>query len=234
MMGTSGWSGSFGAIVAAPAERVYQLPDPLSFVQGTLVEPLAVGVRAARRANIQPGESAAIIGTGPIGMMVSAAVNRRGAAQIIAVDRQPHCLDTVQRCFGASNGVLAGDKPLAEQVLALNGDAGVDVVFLTVGIPALMREALKMVNKHGRIVLVALFDGPLNFEPFNIINNELTVIGSMVYNADDFQTALDLIASGEIPAEAMVSHVLPVEQVQHGFDLAASKKDKAVKVVLEF
>ena len=232
-MGTPEWPGSFGQVIAAPAKRIHRLPDHVTYVQGAVVEPLAVGARAVRRAGVQEGESVAILGTEPIGMMVCAAANLKRASKIIAVDRQVHCLDTARRHLGATDTVLADGGSTAAKIQALTDCEGVDVVFLTVGLPGLMQEAFDSISRWGRIILVALFDGPLHFEAFEIINPDLTVIGTTGYSSQDFADALDLIASGQVPAEAMVSHVLPLDQAQHGFELADTKADNAMKVVLD-
>ena len=233
VLGTVDWPGGFGQVITAPAHCAYRLPDHVSFVEGALVETLAVGVRAVERAGIEPGESLAIIGTGPIGMAVSAAANKAQAAQIITVDRQQHCLDTAQRHLGATHGVLADGAATADKIRALTDGEGVDVVFLTVGVPALLQEALNAVNRHGRIMLVAMFDGPLQFESFDVIHPELTLIGSTGYSAQNYETALDLVASGRVRAEAVVSHVLPLTDIVRGFELADTKADNAMKVMLE-
>ena len=78
-----------------------------------------------------------------------------------------------------------------------------------------------------------MFDGPLQFDAYEVVNPELTLLGSAGYSARDFRAALDVIGSGRVRAREMVSHVLPLAEIQRGFELAETKSDRAVKVVIE-
>ena len=155
------------------------------------------------------------------------------AAPIVAVDLQPHCLDLVTKQLGATHGLRGDDGPLARRILCLNDGAGIDATFLTVGVPALVDQAVEMAACEGRIFFVALFDRPVQLEPNALIDKHLTLLASSMYNAQEIRTAPDLVASRQVRAGAMVTHVLPLEQAQRAFDLAASKEDGAIKVVIE-
>ncbi len=233
VMGVPGWPGGFGQVVAVPAQGAYRLPDHLSYVDGALVETIAVGVRSVARSGLAKGESAAIIGTGPIGLAVAAAARQAGAEKIICVDRQPHCLEVARRDLGASDVVLADGRPVADEIRALTGGEGADVVFMTVGVPSLLEDALLAVARHGRIVLVAIFDGPLTLDSHAVGGAEISLVGTSGYSPRDYEAALALISGGTVRAGAMVSHVLPLEQIQRGFDLADTKAEAAIKVMLE-
>jgi len=233
VLGTVGWSGGMGEVIVAPARSVYPLADHVPYVEGTLIEPLSVAVHQVSSADVRAGQSVAVLGTGPIGMMVAAAASVEGAAPIIAVDIQEHCLEVAQHSFGATHGISASQGHLAERVLATAALSGIDVVFLTVGVPSLVQQALAMANPEGRVVLVALFDEPLWLDANDVIHKHLTLVGSSMYNDQDIGTAIDLISAGKVQARAMVTHVLPLEQAQRAFHLAATKEDGAIKVVLE-
>lgn len=233
VLGTVGWSGGMGEYIVAPAQSVYHLPGHVSHVAGTLIEPLSVAVHQVNSAEVRDGESIVVLGTGPIGMMVAAMARVRGASPIIAVDIQEHCLEVAQKSFGATHGMLAGQEAIADRVLGITGGRCVDVVFLTVGVSSLVQEALDMVEPEGRIVFVALFEDHIQLDVNDVIHKHLTLAGSSMYNAQDIMSAIDLISSGRVRAEAMVTHVLPLEEAQHGFHLASTKEDGAIKVILE-
>jgi 2-desacetyl-2-hydroxyethyl bacteriochlorophyllide A dehydrogenase len=233
VLGTAAWSGGLGEYIVAPVQSLYHLPDHVSYVTGTLIEPLSVAVHQVNSVGLGEGESVAILGTGPIGMMVAAVVSARGARPVIAVDVQERCLDVAQESFGVTHGLLAAEGCLAERVLGITQGRGVDIVFLTVGVPVLVQEALKMVAIEGKIVFVALFDEPIQLDANDITQKHLTLRGSSMYNRHDIRTAVGLISSGEVTADAMVTHVLPLEEARRGFDLAATKDEDAIKVVLD-
>jgi threonine dehydrogenase-like Zn-dependent dehydrogenase len=143
----------------------------------------------------------------------------------------------VTRHMGATHALL-GDEgptetPLPQRVLDANDGNGIDTTFLTVGVPALVDQAIEMAACEGRIFFVALFDRPVQLEPNALIDKHLTLLASSMYNAREIRTALDLVASRQVRAGAMVTHVLPLEEAQRAFDLAASKQEGAVKVVIE-
>jgi L-iditol 2-dehydrogenase len=235
VLGTPTWVGGLGEYILAPAPALYPLPDHVSYVEGTVVEPLAVGVHMVERAQVGAGEAVLVLGAGTIGMMVAAVARVRGATPVVAVDLQRHCLDVAQAHLGATDCLLGdqGGPPLAERILALTGETGVDATFLTVGVPALLDTAIEVAACEGRVFFVALFDRPVTLEPNALLDKHLTLLASSMYNAREIQTALDLVALGRVEAGAIVTHVLPLEEAQRAFDLAASKEEGAIKVVVE-
>jgi L-iditol 2-dehydrogenase len=237
VLGTPRWVGGLGEYIVAPAPALYPLPDNVSYVEGTTVEPLSVGVHMVERAGVRAGESVVVLGSGAIGMMVAAVAGVRGAAPIVAVDRQPHCLDLATRHMGATHGVRVDRGPgaatLALRVRDLNDGNGIDFAFLTVGVPALLDQAIEMAACEGRIFFVALFDRPVRIEPNALIDKHLTLLASAMYNEREIRTAIDLVATRQVRAGAMVTHVLPLHEAQRAFDLAASKEEGAIKVVIE-
>lgn len=233
VLGTVKWSGGLGEYIVAQEQSLYHLPENISYVDGTTIEPLAVAVHMVERVNVTSDDSVLVMGSGAIGMMVTATAGAKGASPIIAVDLEDHCLKVAKDSLGATHTLLGDGGPVAERIFDLTGNEPVDVVFLTVGVPPLLNEALSVAALDGRIMFVALFDKPVQFAPNTMIDKHLTFYGSNMYNAKDIQTAVDLVATGKVQAGAMVTHTLPLTEAQRGFDLAASKKDGAIKVVLE-
>jgi L-iditol 2-dehydrogenase len=234
VLGTTNWQGAFGEYFAAPEEAVFHLPPHLSYAQGSLIEPLTVGVHVARRANLQAGESVAILGAGSIGGLLSGVCDTQGAQTIIAADIKQHCLDAARERLGATHDFLLPDVNVAEKIKRVS-DGGVDVVFITADDVSLVNLGIEIAKRRGRIVLVALLtEAPLQFAAYPIISKELQIVGSLMSNQADVQQAIDLAASNQIDVEAIVTHRLPIERVQEGMELALTKNDGAIKVILEF
>ena len=244
VLGTPRWAGGLGETIVAPASALYPLPDHVSYVEGTTIEPLAVGVHMVERARVAAGETVAVLGAGTIGMMVAAVARVRGAAPVIAVDLQEHCLRVAQAHLGATDCLIVDARPLPERVQAIvaaagragkaaGKAAGIDATFLTVGVPALLDDAVAMAALEGRIMFVALYDRPVTLRPNDLLDKHLTLLASIMYNASEIRTAVDLVADGSVAAAAVVTHVLPLGQAKHAFDLAASKAEGAIKVVIE-
>ncbi len=162
VLGTQSWPGAFGEFITAPQQAVFPLPDALSFEQGSLIEPLTVGVHVARRAGIGPGKSVAVLGSGSIGGMVCGAARAFGAGPVIAADIRPHCLDAARERMGATHDFLLPDPSFVDQVKALTGGEGVDTAVIAADEPALVDLALGLLRRRGTIVLVALLtEAPL-------------------------------------------------------------------------
>jgi len=235
VLGTVAWPGAFGEYFVAPQEAVYALPFRLSYAQGSLIEPLTVGVHVARRANVAAGESVAILGTGSIGGLLCGVCRALGAATVIAADIKPHCLAAARERLGATHDFLLPDDQLVDRIKSMTGGQGVDAVFVAADDVALVNVALDMAKRRGRIVLIALMtQAPLNLAAYTVISKELSVMGSLMSRHEDLETALELAASGRVDMEAIATHRLPIEQAQRGMELALTKDEGAIKVILAF
>jgi L-iditol 2-dehydrogenase len=235
VLGTQVWPGAFGEYIVVPEETVFHLPDNLTYRQGSLIEPLTIGVHVARRAGLQPGETVAILGTGCIGGLLAGVCRANGASTIITADIHQHSQDAARERLGATHDFLLPDTGFAEKVKELTGGAGVDVVFITADDVSLVNTALEITKRRGRIVLVALMtEAPLNLPAYPIIAKELQVSGSLMSSNADVHRALELAASGQVDVEGIMTHLLPIEQAQLGMELVHTKADGAIKVVLGF
>jgi 2-desacetyl-2-hydroxyethyl bacteriochlorophyllide A dehydrogenase len=235
VLGTQAWPGAFGEYVVAPQGAVFHLPDHLSYTQGSLIEPLTIGVHVARRAGLRPGESVAVLGSGSIGGMIAGVCHALGATPIIVADIQQHCLDAARERLGATHDVLLPDHNLVEEVVAITHGEGVDAVFIAADDPTLVRQAVQITKGHGRIALVALLSvAPLQLMGYDLIKKELHLLGNSMSIHQDVEEAIALAASGRVDVEAIYTHLLPIEEAQRAMQLAASKDDGAIKVVLTF
>lgn len=235
VLGTPQWPGAFGEFIIAPEESVFPLPDELSFVQGAMIEPLTVAVHVARRAQLQAGETAVILGTGSIGNMVSGVCRTFGAETIITADIHQHCLDAARERLGATHDFLLPDDDFVTKVYAATDGKGADVAFITGDNPDLVRLGLESVKRGGRVVLVALLtEAPLQLWAYDLISSEKQLIGSNMATYTDVQQAIALAASGQVDVEGIVTHILPLTEAQRGMEMASSKDDNAIKVILTF
>jgi len=234
VLGTQVWPGAFGEYITAPDEAVFALPDGLDFAQGSLIEPLTIGVHVARRADLKPGHSVVVLGAGSIGGMVCGVASARGAAPVIAVDIRQHCLDAARERMGATHDFLLPDPHLESKVKELTG-GGADVVVVAADDPFLVDLALDMIKKRGKVVLVALMTAePLSFLGYKVIIKEAHLIGCTMSNKADVREAIELASSGRVDVSGIHTHTLPFEEVQHGMEMAASKEDGAIKVILAY
>lgn len=229
VLGTTPWPGSLAETVVVPERTAYPLPDALDDVDGALVEPLAVGVHAARVAGVGLGDRVAVLGAGPIGLACGAAARQAGAGPLLAVDLQPRNLE-----LAAALGATAVATPAEAEAAARQafGAHGADVVFVGVGKSSVVEQALRVLRRAGgRVVLVALFDEPVTVgDPFTIVGAEAALVGSQMYLPRDIETAIELLAARRVEFRKTVSHEVPLERAGDAFRLLLDRTEAPVKV----
>ncbi len=234
VLGTDVWTGGFGEIISAPAAAVFHLPDNLTYQQGCLIEPLTVALHVVRRSGLRAGEGTAVLGTGSIGGLVVGVLKAMGADPIITADIRQHCLDAAGRLGGTHQFLLPDDRFL-EQAIAATDGKGVDAVYITADEAHLVNLGIRMARRLGRIILVSLITHePLKFQAFDIISKELSMIGSVMANHEDVKTAIEMVSTGAVDVNAILTHSLPIDQAQRGMELAQTKAEEAIKVVLNW
>lgn len=214
--------------VIHPAAFTYKLPDTVSFAEGAMVEPFAIGMQAALRARIQPGDIAVVTGAGPIGMMVALAALAGGCAKVIVADLAQPKLDII----GAYDGIETvniRNRPAVEAVAEATGGWGADVVFECSGAAPAILGVDKLARPGGAIVLVGM---PVDPAPVDIVGlqaKELRVETVFRY-ANVYDRAVALMASGKVDLKPLISDTLPFADSIAAFDRAVEARETDVKL----
>ncbi|WP_031084363.1 zinc-dependent alcohol dehydrogenase [Streptomyces sp. NRRL WC-3549] len=221
--------GGMADVFTIPADRVHRVPEGMSDLQAALVEPLATPVHAVAKAGDLTARTVAVLGAGPIGLLVLAAARHAGAARIVVTDLLENKRQRAVR-LGADDALPADAADLAAQAQAvLDGPA--DVVFDCVAREQSMAQAVDIVAKGGQIVVVGVgAPGPTPIRLDLVQDREIRVEGTLMYTADDYRTALDLITSGAVDTDAIVTATYPLEDAAKAF--AASLQPEHVKVLI--
>ena len=231
--GIGGWYGTMAEYFATPEQTVFKLPDAMSYEDGVLVEPLAVGVHAVRKGNIGIGDKVAVLGAGPIGLLAMTAANAAGATTTLVTDVLDYALEGAQK-LGASHTLnINGNSEWINEAKELVGGE-FDVVLVAIGIPGIIDQAISLLRKGGRIVTIAMFNGDQTFNIHNLQNQEKELVGCMTYNREDTLTAIDLISAGTVKTDAIVSHRLSYDEADYGFKIVEKKEDSSLKVLVTF
>lgn len=233
VLGTQEWTGSFGEYVVVPESTVVKLPDDVSFEQGALIEPLAVGVHAVRKAGVGLGSKVAILGAGPIGLGLLLAAKNSGATKIFITDALDFNLDIAGK-LGATHTINTLKENAVESVIEETDGEGADIVFLAVGIESVLNDSLKMVKRGGKISEVALFGKKPVIEISFIQNKEIKIEGCNMYTIEDFEIAAEAIAANMFDTELLISKVYPIEEVKDAMKTVDEKLENVVKVLLKF
>jgi len=225
--------GAFTPYFVADQQRVFKLPAKITFEEGALVEPLAVAVHAVKKAGIVMGDRVAVIGAGAIGLMILVLSRLQGAAGVFAVDTQDFRLKMAQN-LGALETFNNIDGKAVEKILDRTSGLGVEVSFEAVGLQLTFVQALQVLKKGGHAILAGLNAKPEVTLPANIfVQKEISLSGTQGY-CHDFQTALALLENGVVDLSPFITHVLPSNAVQQGFDLLTTAGHEAVKVVIVY
>ena len=220
--------GGFAESVVAPATHIHAVPDGLNLFAATFAEPVAIGVQAVRRGEVQAGEDVLILGCGPIGLALVEVVKALGAHPIVT-DVLPERLATAAQ-FGAET--LPADEQLLANVLERTNGEGMPVVIEATGNPQAMEQTVDLVAAGGRIVIVGLLKQGVTVElpGLDFTRKEMTIVGSRA-SVNCFPEALRLLAEGEIHYPKIAT-ALSLWDAPRIFEELAEQPGKVHKAVL--
>jgi L-iditol 2-dehydrogenase len=224
-------NGAFAEFLVVPHWICARLPENMSFVQASLLEPASIGTHAANRPPIAPTDTVVVVGAGTIGLFILQAAKLRGARAVIACDLNEFRLD-LARQVGADACINPGKTNLREEILSRTEGRGADVVFEAVGFGATFRQAVTITKTGGHIVAVGNLQKEIEFNLQELVSRELTFTGSYA-SSGEFRTCIDLIASGQINVAPLVSEVLPLREGPTAFKRLLEAKENLLKIVLE-
>ena len=214
--------------VVHPAAYTYKLPESVSYAEGAMVEPFAIGMQAALRAKIRPGDVAVVTGAGPIGMMVALAALAGGCARVIISDLAQPKLDIIAQYPGIT-AVNLRQRPLREVVAAETAGWGADVVFECSGAAPAILDLPQIVAPGGAIVLVGMPVDPVPFDIVGLQAREARVETVFRY-ANVYDRAIALMGSGKVNLKPLISATLPFADSIAAFDRAVEARPTDVKI----
>lgn len=214
--------------VIHPAAFTYRLPDNVSFAEGAMVEPFAVGMQAAKRARIEPGDTAVVIGAGTIGIMTALAALAGGCSRVLISDVSTTKLALAEQYPGIT-GVNVRETSLRDVVATETGDWGVDIVFECSGAEAAMRDLFKIVRPGGTVVFVGLPPDPVAIDISGATARECRMETVFRY-ANVFDRALALISAGKVDLKPLISDTFAFDDSIAAFDRAAEGRPEDIKL----
>lgn len=211
-----GWSG-------------HRLPDSVSFREGALVEPLAVGLHAVDKAKMQRGATVLVIGAGPVGLAVMLWANFLGARHVIVSERAEVRRAAAAK-FGATDAIDP-NQPLTPQVEKIAG-TGPDIIFECVGAPGLINATMMDAPRGARIVIAGVCQQPDTIMPLMGIMKELELQFVLGYRPEDFDYVIQMIASDRVDVSHMITDIVDLDGLPSAFE-ALRKPTRQCKVMLE-
>jgi 2-desacetyl-2-hydroxyethyl bacteriochlorophyllide A dehydrogenase len=221
-------SGAFAEYAVYKEGAVFAVPDEVSLEAASLLEPLSVAVHIVDLADLESGRTVAILGAGPIGLLVLQVAVRSGAAAVL-VSEPVVAKHALARRFGADVVIDPTAEELREAALRLTEGRGFDAVIEASGNMRAARQALELAGKGATVVLGAVYpdDAELPVRPFDLYARELTLRGSWI-SPYSFSRSMGLL--GSLDVEPLISEILPLDEIETAFEL--HKQGNAVKILI--
>jgi D-xylulose reductase len=217
--------------VVHPADFTFELPDHVSYAEGAMVEPLAVGVHAATKMQVQPGDLAVVIGAGPIGMVTVLAALAAGCSRVIVSDIHEPKLELARK-LGPVVPINVRSETLADVVKRESDGWGADLVFECSGYAPAMVEMFDLVCPGGKVALVGIPLEPFAFDVSKAQVKEVRIETVFRY-AHVYQRAVAMLASGKIDVKPLITDRFAFEDSVEAFNFATAMRPASVKVQIE-
>jgi L-iditol 2-dehydrogenase len=223
--------GAFAEYVAVPQSILYRLPEGLSFEQAAMTEPVSVAFHAVNLIPSEINDSAVVVGCGMIGLFVIQALRIKGCGRIIAIDIDRSHLDMALK-LGADFAIPSDESETIEKVRNLTYGRGADMAFEAVGIVPTVTLAIHAVRKGGKVGLVGNLSSVVEMPLQAVVTRQLTLYGSCA-SAGEYPACLDMIASGRVKVDEMVSAVAPLSEAASWFDRLHKGEPGLMKVIVK-
>jgi 2-desacetyl-2-hydroxyethyl bacteriochlorophyllide A dehydrogenase len=219
-------------LFVVPDSRLIPLPDSLTCEQGALVEPVAVAAHSTGRAGDLKGLNVAVLGAGTIGNLVAQAARCRGADSVLITDLSEFRLEKARAC-GVPHTCNVGKEKLSDAVRRAFGPKGFDVAFEAVGAETALDDAVQTIRKGGRIVVLGVFGERPRVDMSIVGDRELSLIGTLMYKHEDYEQAVNWIASGEVITDPLITRHFPFEQYAEAYRFIEAQGDRTLKVMID-
>jgi (R,R)-butanediol dehydrogenase / meso-butanediol dehydrogenase / diacetyl reductase len=230
--GVTGGGGAFAAFDVIDERNAHVLPNTLSPGVGAVLEPLATGIHAVALSGLVAGETALILGAGPIGLMLTQACVAAGVTSIIVAEPSAS-----RRRTATALGATTVVDPIADDTVSVVNDLthgdGVAAAFDAAAARTSLDTAVAATRARGVVVNVAAWERPVDFNPTTLLFREATVRGSLAYTSSDFDAAIEYAAANTSALESMITRTIPLKHiVTEGFDKLAFGQHDDIKVMV--
>lgn len=222
-------AGAFAEFVVVPARIVHRLPDQLSYTEAAMLEAVAVALHGVAVTQVPADSTALVIGAGMIGLLILQALRATGRSRVFVADIDESRLKMATELGAAA--VLSSKTDLVAQVMKLTGGNGVDVVLEAVGKNQTVSAAIDCVRKGGTVTLVGNISPEVTLPLQKVVSRQIRLQGSCA-SAGDYPQAIELVASGAIRVQPLITAVAPLDQGPAWFARLHAGEPNLLKVVL--
>lgn len=224
--------GALQEYMVHPAELCFPLPDEVNNEQGAMLEPLGIALHAVRLAKLRPGDTVAILGSGPVGLLTLQVARISGARAAWMTDLIPERLAMAEE-LGATGTLRADQGDPAAWILSETNGRGVDVAFEAAWAEETVAQAAYVARKGGKLMMIGIPREDVALFPGHAVRRKGLTIKYVRRMKHTYPRAIAMVADGLIDVDRIVTHRYPLEKAAEAYDLVASRSDGVMKVVVE-
>ncbi len=222
--------GALTEFLKVRADRLHHLPDSLSYEEGAMIEPLSNAIQALRSSGFRVGDSAAIFGSGPIGMMTIQALRAAGANNIFVIEP----VETKQLLALKLGADHAFDSKRWGKIIRLTNKIGPDFVFDCVGLPVTIMNSMQLVKMGGTIMIIGMHPEPFEMKGFlQMTTKNITMKGMYLVDQVSFRVAIMLLEKKLVDVQSIITKCIKLDEVPKAFEELSSGLHDEIKVLVE-
>lgn len=233
--------GGFAEYVAAPADNLVPIPDNVGFDCAAMTEPASVALHALRRTSVDVGDSVAILGAGPIGIILAQWARICGAGRVFLTDIVDEKLDVV-RGYGFKDCINAAREDAVKRIVEETDGRGADICIEAAGTAVTFEQSLRIARKLGKVILMGNVSGDVVIPERTasaILRGQLTIYGTWnssftAVPKNEWRTALQFMSSGALDLKPLITHRFKLDQVNDAFDMMYNRREFFNKVMFVF
>jgi L-iditol 2-dehydrogenase/threonine 3-dehydrogenase len=219
-------------LFVVPEDRIVSIPDSMTLEQGAMIEPAAVGAHSTNRIPDLKGKNVVVSGAGTIGNLVAQFAIARGAGKVLITDISDYRLNIAKQC-GIVGTLNVKEISFKEGVISFFGEEGFQVGFEAAGVQSSLDVLMKSIEKGGDIVIIGVYSQNPVVNMFYLGEHELNVFGSMMYRHEDYEIAVELMASGKIITAPLLSKSFPFNKYLDAYKFIEEQGEKSMKVMID-
>jgi L-iditol 2-dehydrogenase len=217
---------------ALPADMVLKLPENISLDQAAMIEPIAVTVHALSRGGGADGKRVIVLGAGTIGNLTAQVAKASGAKQVMITDLSDYKLAKAKEC-GIDIAINAQRENLGDAIAQHFGPEKADLILECVGVEPTMTSAVQCARKGSTIVVVGVFGKKPQVDLGLVQDHELTLTGTLMYQRADYERAIELVASGNMHLDSMITHRFPFSEYLDAYHAIEASNGEYLKVMID-